>query len=173
VALSDEGRAQMRAASRDLAGEVFDLVVASPLRRSWESARILAGRAPVRLDDHFREIDFGRWEGMTAEEIEASDPTAYQDWRSKAPGFDFPSGEARAAFRERVIAGLATLDQSGATSALLVVHKGVIRAIAEHLVGAPLTDGQPELGECVSVTRKPDGSWFQGRRGCDPEGLAA
>ena len=66
VALSDEGRIQMREASRALAREVFDLVVASPLRRSWESAWIVAGGAPVRLEDGFREIHFGRWEGMTA-----------------------------------------------------------------------------------------------------------
>ena len=64
VALSDEGRVQMREAARGLRTEVFDLIVASPLRRSWESARILSGGAPVRLEPDFREIDFGRWEGI-------------------------------------------------------------------------------------------------------------
>jgi broad specificity phosphatase PhoE len=173
LALSDEGRAQMRRVAHALGGEVFDVVVASPLRRSWESAQIVAGGAPVRLEDAFREIHFGRWEGMTAEEIQAADPSAYQEWQSRAPGFEFPSGERRADFRERVAAGLARLEQSGATGALLVVHKGVIRAIAEQLLGQPLEDGVPGLGESVSLTRAANGGWFLGERGSDPEGLEA
>ena len=36
VELSAEGRALMREVGRGLRGEVFDLVLASPLRRSWE-----------------------------------------------------------------------------------------------------------------------------------------
>jgi len=173
VALSDEGGAQIREASQGFAHEVFDLVVASPLRRSWESARIAAGGAPIRLDDRFREVHFGRWEGMTAEEIEASDPVLYREWQEKAPGFEYPSGEPRAEFRARVLAGLEALEQSGASSALLVIHKGVIRIIAEQLLGTPLDDGIPPLGEAVWLTRKPEGSWFLGRRGSDPEGLEA
>ena len=173
VALSDEGRSQVRGAARRLAREVFDMVVASPLRRSWESAWIAAGGASVRLEDGFREIHFGRWEGLTAEEIKAQDPVLYEDWVGRAPGFEYPSGELRAAFRERVLVGLQRLEASGATNALVVVHKGVIRTIVEHQLGEPLEDGVPELGEAVSLTRRADGAWFLGRRGSDPEGLAA
>ena len=67
VALSEPGRAQLRALIPALRSEVFDLVVASPLRRSWQAARILAGSAPLRLEADFREIHFGRWEGLTKE----------------------------------------------------------------------------------------------------------
>jgi broad specificity phosphatase PhoE len=148
------------------------VVVASPLRRSWEAARIVAGGAPVRLEPGFREIHFGRWEGLTAAEIEAADPVLYRDWRARAPGFEFPSGEPRAGFRKRVLEGLSRIEQSGAANALVVVHKGVIRTIAEHLLGSPLEDGAPGLGEAVSVTRGADGAWFRGRRASDPAGLA-
>jgi broad specificity phosphatase PhoE len=173
VALSDEGREQMRVASRRLAREVLDLVVASPLRRSWESAQIVSGAAQVRLEPRFREVHFGRWEGLTAEEIKAADPALYQDWQARAEGFEYPSGELRADFRARVVAGLEALAQSGATGALLVVHKGVIHTITEHLLGEPLEEGIPPLGEAVSLTRRADGSWFLGRRSSDPEGLEA
>ena len=49
VELSAEGRALMREVARGLRGEVFDLVLASPLRRSWEAASIVVGGAPVRF----------------------------------------------------------------------------------------------------------------------------
>ena len=171
VALSERGRSQMEQASRQLAVEALDLVVASPLRRSWQSALIVTGGAPVRLEPDFREIDFGRWEGLTAEEIEARDPVLYYDWQARVLGFEFPSGELRVDFRKRVIRGLERLEASGVASVLAVIHKGVIRTIAEHLLGDPLEEGLPELGRGVLLTRRPDGSWFVGRRGSNPPGL--
>jgi broad specificity phosphatase PhoE len=170
--LSDEGRAQMRRAARQLRTEVFDIVVASPLRRAWEGATLVAGRVPIRLENDFREIHFGRWEGMTAEEIRASDPVLYQDWQAKAEGFEFPGGELRGEFRARVHRGLDRLLEGGAVAALLVIHKGVIRTIAEKLLEAPLEDGPPELGGLLSLSRGPDGRWHPGRRSSDPPGLA-
>ena len=171
LALSDAGREQLRQTARRLRGENFDAVVASPLRRSWEGAAIVAGAAPVRLEADLREIHFGRWEGMTAEEIRASDPALYHDWQGKAEGFEFPGGELRAEFRARVERGLDRLLQSGVTAALLVVHKGIIRTIAEKLLGSAIEDGQPELGGLVSLSRGADGSWTAGRRSSEPEGL--
>jgi broad specificity phosphatase PhoE len=173
VELSAEGRALMREVARGLRGEVFDLVLASPLRRSWEAASIVVGRAPVRLEHDFREIHFGRWEGMTKQEIEASDPLLFKDWQEKATGFDFPGGEPRAEFQARVRRGLERLEQSGATSALVVVHKGTIRTIADWLLGSPLAEGEPPLGGAVVLSRGPDGCWVRGRRGGSRAGLEA
>jgi broad specificity phosphatase PhoE len=172
VPLCDEGRAQLRRIARTMRTEAFDLVVASPLRRSWEGASIVSGGAPIRLESDFREIDFGRWEGLTAEEIEASDPTLYQDWQSGVANFDCPGGEPRAEFRARVMRGLESLVASGAVSVLLVSHKGVIRAIGEQLLGHPLSEG-PELGGVVALSRGADDAWFEGRRGSNPPGLDA
>jgi probable phosphoglycerate mutase len=172
VALSSEGCSQMREAARGLAREVFDLVVASPLRRSWEAAWIVSGGARVRLETDFREIDFGRWEGLTREEIEASDPVLYREWQDGGAGFEFPGGEPRGEFRARVLRALERLEAGGAISALVVAHKGVIRAIAEKLLGRPLEAGEPAIAGRVSLTRAPDGRWYEGRQGSDPEVLA-
>ena len=171
VALSAEGRAQVLAAGRQLRTEVFERVVASPLRRAWQSAALLSNGSPVLLVPEFREIDFGRWEGLTAEEIEAQDPVLYRAWREGAADFEFPSGERRAAFRERVLAGFASLAKTGAESILVVAHRGVIRVIGEHLVGTPVAP-PPELGQIASYTRDGD-KWFEGRRSSNPPGLGA
>jgi broad specificity phosphatase PhoE len=173
VELSEEGRSQMRQASRGLRCEAFDLVLASPLRRSWEGAWIVAGGSPVRLESDFREIHFGRWEGMTKEEIEASDPVLFKEWQERAAGFEFPGGELRGEFQTRVLRGLERLERGGAASALIVTHKGTIRAIAEKLLGEPLEEGAPALGTAVDLSRSPDGRWLRGRRGSNPPGLEA
>jgi broad specificity phosphatase PhoE len=173
VELSDEGRAQIRRSAFALRQEVIDAVVASPLRRAWQSAAIASGGAPVRLEPDFREVHFGRWEGMTAGEIEAGDPVLYRDWQDRAPGFEYPSGELRASFRERVLRGLGRLREDGCRGVLVVAHKGVIRTIAEQLLESPLEEGIPELAEAVSLTRRAGGAWQLGLRGSDPPALAS
>jgi broad specificity phosphatase PhoE len=172
VELSDEGRAQIRAAAFALRRECFEAVVASPLRRAWESAAIVSGGAPVRLEPDFREIDFGLWEGLTASEIEARDPVLYRDWQARAPGFEFPSGELRARFRERVLRGLDRLRVGGLRSVLVVAHKGVIRTIAESLLGMALEAATPPLAGSVTLTRRAEREWYRGCHGSDPPGLA-
>lgn len=171
--LSSLGREQMRAAGRELAGEVIDQVVASPLRRSWQSATALVPGTPIRLEPDFREIDFGRWEGLTPEEIRERDPVAYEEWQSGGEGFAFPGGESRADFRTRVRRGLERLLAAPGRSALLVVHKGVIRVLVEELTGEKLEAEQPKLGELVRLTRQPDDRWLRGKRSSNPPSLEA
>jgi len=172
VDLSPEGVAQMKQVRHALREPGFELVVASPLRRAWKSAWLIAGGAPVRLEDRFREIHFGRWEGLSAAEIEASDPILFRDWKDGAPAFEYPSGEPRAQFRERVKEGLANLLGLPTHSTLVVAHKGVIRSIVEFLTGAALDRELPPLGGMIELTRDGD-KWFLGRRSSDPPGLDA
>jgi broad specificity phosphatase PhoE len=167
VGLADAGRAQMRAARFALRHEAFDQVIASPLQRSWEAARIVSGAAAVQLLAGLREVDFGRWEGLTQQEIEVADPVLYRDWQNDRPNFDFPGGEVRAEFRARVERALDDIAASGVASVLIVVHKGTIRVIAQKLLGEELPDGEPDLGASVVVSCGADGKWFRGRHGSD------
>jgi broad specificity phosphatase PhoE len=169
--LSESGREQMRRLGAELATAAFDLVVASPLKRSWRAAWLVGGARPVRLEADFREIHFGRWEGLTREEIQARDPVLYEDWQKGAEGFEFPGGELREAFRERVGRGLERVLASDAHSVLAVLHKGVIREIVRRLAGEELEAEAPAVGEKVWVTRLPDGTWFLGKRSSDPPAL--
>jgi len=171
-ALSAEGREQMQRARMRLMGQVIDLVVASPARRAWQSVQVLTGGARARLEADLREIDFGRWEGLSDAEIALRDPVLHREWRERAPGFEYPGGELRAEFRGRVLRALERIDASGAAGVLLVAHKGVIRTIAEQLLGAALPGEQPALGESIGISRDADGRWFVGRRSSDPPALA-
>ena len=167
VPLSDEGRAQVRAARDRIRGETFDAVWASTLCRSWESARIVAPGHPVQLESNFREIDFGDWEGLTAEEIAEVDPAGYARWQAEGLEYTFPGGEPREALRARVGRGLERIHASGVESVLVAVHKGVVRALLELITGHTLPPGEPELGGVVHASRRPDGSWYTGRVGSD------
>ncbi len=151
VALSGLGRRQMRAAREWLVtrGDVrgFAPVFTSPLVRAAEAARIIAGKdaAAVAIEE-LVEVDFGLFEGLTAEEIARRYPEDFQRWNANrlAADFVYPEGESRAAFVARVARGTARMlalwhDASvgGRTgsNALLVAHRGVIRAMVRQLTG--------------------------------------
>ncbi len=160
VWLSEEGHQQARAARQRLADRSFDFVVASTLQRAWKFASIVAPGSPIRLEPDFREIDFGRWEGLTAGEISARDSALYAEWQERRADFDFPEGECRADFCARVRVGLARMiAQQRGRRALVVSHKGVVRTIYEQLVGEALEFELPELGCGVEIESTPAGHW--------------
>ena len=163
VPLSDLGREQVRRARERLAGEVFEVVYASSLSRASESARILAPDHPIRVEADFREVDFGRWEGLTREEIAVRDPELFGVWQRDLARFDYPGGERRADFRARIARGLEHLRESGASSALVVAHKGVVRTLLELVSGEKLASPEPELGGIIHVRRDHLGQWRSGK----------
>lgn len=169
--LSSEGRDHMLRARSALTGQVVDAVVTSPARRAFQSVAVLTGGAQARIEPDFREIHFGRWEGRSVAEIASSDPALYQQWQDPSTEFEYPGGELRAAFRKRVRRGLDRLVASGASGALVLTHRGVIREIVHALAGVKLEGETPELGAAIVLTRAPDGSWRLGSRSSNPEGI--
>jgi broad specificity phosphatase PhoE len=164
VPLSDEGRRQAAQARRAIPGEGYDQIVASSLSRAWQTACIVAPGRPVVLEPDFREINFGRWEGLTKREIQARDPILYEDWQSGCIGFEFPEGERRGDFRARTLRGFSRILNGLAQSAILVAHKGTVRTIAELLTEEELAPDLPELGGVTHVIRRSDRRWHLGRR---------
>jgi broad specificity phosphatase PhoE len=168
VALSELGRAQMRLAGRAIAadhgGGNFARIFSSPLVRASEGARIVAGdSSPLVTIDEFAEVHFGLFEGLTADEIRERYPGEFARWNADrlAPGYTYPEGESRAGFANRVERGLERMlalwtasGDSEAGDALLIAHRGVIRAIVRKLTGRePIV----ELGS-IQVLRF-DGGW--------------
>ena len=80
VPLSPIGEAEAAALGRRLAGVKLAAVYSSDLARTRRTAEILAaphGLGAVPLPE-LREFSMGRWEGLTAAEIRALDPTAFE-----------------------------------------------------------------------------------------------
>ena len=136
--LSADGWAQMRAATASAGG--WEVVVASPLRRCAEFAAELAARlgVPLETETRLREIGFGAWEGLTAEQVAARDPEALERfWRDPAQHTP-PGGEPLAGFEARVAAGWHDVMQRHAGKRILLVcHGGVIRLIIARVLAMP------------------------------------
>ncbi|MGH3343577.1 MAG: bifunctional RNase H/acid phosphatase [Carbonactinosporaceae bacterium] len=119
--LTAKGRDQARAAAGRIssryaveAGSAVDAVIASPLRRSMQTARIVAralGRGrEVEVDEGWREADFGAWEGHSFAEIRQRWPDDLAAWLGSTAvppqgGESFDEvAERVAAARDKVVA---------------------------------------------------------------------
>ncbi len=158
--LTDEGRAQARRAGQKLAGQSFDAVVSSPLRRATETARIAGGGREVVVVDGLRETDFGAWEGLTFREASAKWPDELKAWMAD-PAVAPPGGESFVETDRRVANALAQLFDERAGQRLLVVsHVTPIKLLIRRALDAPMSSLYRlhlELASVSTIDWYPDG----------------
>lgn len=141
-ALSDEGREQARATAEWLKerGIGVDAVVASPVRRTRETADIVAAELGLAVEEEpgLAEMEFGEWDGLSFLEVMERDKAAFEAWVSDMAAAP-PGGESFYAVEERVLAALGRLVTDHAGETLLVVsHVTPIKTLVAHALGAPL-----------------------------------
>lgn len=116
-----------------------DAIVASPMVRTAETAAAVGRRlgAHVRTDVRAREADFGAWEGMTPDEIDATRPGAFRAWHDD-PAVRAPGGESLEDVGRRMAELLDELTPDNLGHSVVVVsHVMAIRAAVGGLLGAP------------------------------------
>ncbi|HSD11346.1 MAG TPA: histidine phosphatase family protein [Candidatus Binatia bacterium] len=175
VSLSAEGLAQSTRLGVHLKAQraSIEVIYSSDLRRAHETARKLveALAAELVIDPVWREIEVGRWTGLSQDEIRMR---FAEEWGRIAAGEDLPrgGGETFAAFSLRIVEALDLLRHRhrGQTVAV-VTHGGVIRAALLHALGLPWL----RLREIAAVDNTAltelvwDGvSWTVGRRNHAP-----
>jgi len=152
----------MQRVRETLRPHTFTAVYTSRLSRALEAARIIGQPLPVTPVAGFDEIDFGEWEGLTAEEIQARDPEGYARWQAYDGDFQYPGGESIQAFRGRVVRALHDVLAEVPSGALLfVVHKGVIRSVLAELLRLDAARRAALTADLASihVVRRDNGVW--------------
>jgi len=140
--LSDEGRDQVRATAEWLAplAARVDAVISSPVRRTLESAEIVAAvlGKEVGVEPGFAEMEFGAWDGMTFLEVAERHPDELDAWLGS---LDVPAGggESFRVVEKRVLDGLQrVLDRHAGKTVVVVSHVTPIKTLVSHAVDAPL-----------------------------------
>jgi broad specificity phosphatase PhoE len=120
------------------------LIRTSPLRRALETAGAIASLAglPLDVDPDLIEVDVGRIEGMTWDQLEAREPATATALLARGD-VDWPGGEAAAAVRTRAGHVARTLEGlRAARPVVLVSHGAFLHALATILAA---DDERPEL----------------------------
>jgi broad specificity phosphatase PhoE len=138
VDLSDEGRRQAACLGERLAREGVNAIYSSPLSRTMDTARIIAGECggePVPMDG-LREISHGRWEGLTRHEVEERFGDEYSSWEEDPFTFAPEGGESGVAVLARALPVLRSIvTKHPAQRVLVVSHKATIRILISSLLG--------------------------------------
>lgn len=148
--LDDTGRVQARQAGealRRMVGEGDQVVVlTSDLRRASETAAFLAQDlgVAVSLDERLREIDVGRWQGLTRAEIVAAGMGESLDrWLRGEEDVPAGEGERRSEAGQRGSCAVREHVDSLTEGTLVVVsHGAILRATALALLGMPMVGGR-------------------------------
>jgi alpha-ribazole phosphatase len=136
--LSAEGRRQLQALARKLAPFRFQAAFASDLERAVVTAREAVKRSGLEIETrpNLREMHFGRWQGLSWEQIAKRDPRLARLWMNHFPSQPIPGGERFTRFKNRVNAELKTIVEANRGRAVLVVtHAGVIRVALAAALG--------------------------------------
>jgi probable phosphoglycerate mutase len=139
-ALTELGRLQARHAATRVGA--VDVIVASPLVRALETARLISavlGVGPVVVEADLAERDAGEWEGLTRAEIEDQWP-GYLATDRRPPGYE---GHEVLVVRARAALDRVHEAYDGA-DVLVVTHGGVIGSL-ERDAGLPW-ERMPNLG---------------------------
>lgn len=128
--LSPEGRdaiSRLRARFRRLAP---DVIFSSDLRRCVQTARILSPSGEIHRSARLRELDFGAWDGRTAEACRRRDPRRFERWMRDPWSARPPRGESLSLLHARVRAFVNSIARRFPNRTLaLVTHGGPIRAL--------------------------------------------
>lgn len=120
------------------AGKEWDAVISSPLRRcrSFASTWCEQHQLTFEIDPNWQELNFGDWEGLTAEQITAKNPTALRDFYANPAGYTPPNAENYVCFIDRIREALENvLANHAGKRVLIVTHGGVIRSLFSLLLG--------------------------------------
>lgn len=140
IDLSEEGRVQA-----ELVGERFkeievDRVISSPLKRAVDTAEPIARARglEVELDEHFKEINFGEWEGMNAKELISKYGDGYMNFFRDPFKYPCPGEGTFADVSVRVSEGIDNIfDKNKGGQVAIVSHGGVLRLLIIYLLKLP------------------------------------
>jgi alpha-ribazole phosphatase len=151
VGLSRAGRQQARELAAQLAREPITALVCSNLRRARFLADCLATLTglQVRIDERWRERNFGTWETRTWHSIWRETGNAMDGMLASPHDFRPGGGETTADLSARALTAFNALPRDGLT--VVISHGGPIAAVRASLAAAPL----PEIARFLIPTGTP------------------
>ena len=139
--LTDHGREQARLLGARLAGLHWAAVYRSPLGRTQETAALIAPGFQSIPIPGLIEINYGGWEGLSAEQARALNPGRYKAWLADPSAMAPAGGETAAQVAERALEALDEIrsrHEGSDQPVLAVSHKATLRILGAALTGAPI-----------------------------------
>jgi broad specificity phosphatase PhoE len=158
------GQGQARAVAARLASKPLAAIYASPLLRAQQTLAPLAAERSMEIQTHdgLLDIDYGRFQGLSHSEAEATYPELYALWRTAPGQVRFPDGEGLADIQTRLLQLVVELvDRHPGETVVLVGHQIVNKVLTctlFHLDLDQIWRFHLDTGG-ISVFQQVDGGW--------------
>lgn len=144
--LTENGINQAKKCKELLKDITFEKVICSDLQRAYKTALIVSGanEQDLIVKEGLREMNFGKWEGLSHKEILEKDKENYDMWMEDYFNIPAPEGESLNSFYDRVSDEFDLIKTEylfenirSEMNILVVSHSGVIRAlISKEIIGS-------------------------------------
>jgi broad specificity phosphatase PhoE len=143
LSLTAEGVKQAEATARRIhATWTPSAIYASPLSRAVATAEAIGrpiGLSPNSLDG-LVDIDYGKWQGLTPDQVKAQWPELLDTWYRSPDWAAFPGGETLQDVLTRAVSALReVIQRHPRDTVVLVGHDSVNRVILLHALQLPLS----------------------------------
>lgn len=130
--LTLKGMSQAAEAAEILNSYSIHKIYSSPIHRAFQTAQIISTETGITVDveDSFREMELGPWEGLSETEVAQSYPTEWNIWQNRPAELKIPGRETLKVLLDRVLTGIHNIAQGGEDQNIVVVtHVAIIRVL--------------------------------------------
>jgi alpha-ribazole phosphatase/probable phosphoglycerate mutase len=130
--LTRRGRQQAADAAEKLKNNKIDALYSSPIKRAVETAEII-GRSvglSVNIQESFREMELGPWEGLSEDDINLKYPDEWRIWQNTPAELKLPGRETLDELLKRVTSCIRKILQvENYRKIAVVTHVAIIRVL--------------------------------------------
>lgn len=158
--LNTRGYVQLAELIDKLRTEDIGAVHTSDLRRCHATASAVAEAFVVdcHVRPALREIDFGKWEGLTWEQVERHNEAYAQRWVAEYPHLPAPGGENVCDFERRALGEIKFMfmeARNKGRSIAVITHAGVLRTVLCKLLDCSEEEAWNQTRPYCSIVRYP------------------
>lgn len=141
--LTEKGIDQARRLAKHLDKYPIDYIYSSDLGRATQTAKIIGSEfnKDVVYTEELREMSFGKWEGLTIQEIQQGYGDVYKTWRNEPHKAEIPNGEKLELLKERLLNCIEDINKKHKNSHIVLVsHSMSVRIMILSLIGSDLSN---------------------------------
>lgn len=112
-----------------------DKVYSSDLKRAYETVKPIAVQLnlPLVKMAEFREINVGKWQGMTFDDVAKNYPNEFGSVANRTDSFRYPGGESVGEMKERFISAIDKIAEENENKTIVIgTHGGAVRLFVNH-----------------------------------------
>ncbi len=130
--LTEKGVQQAKQVSEKLKKHNINTLYSSPIQRALQTARIISDGIGIdlKVDNAFRELELGPWEGSSENDIARNYPDEWKTWQTRPDELIIPKRETLNELLERVVVGIQRIyQQAEGHTIVIVTHVAIIRVL--------------------------------------------